>query len=293
MKKITLLSLFCFCAFISSAQVDSLNENFDVQCATSAFPYSDHWQFFNPVPASIPSGEWKCTSTNGRGSTPGIECTGVYSSSYHLDTSYLVTPELNLSGRLGSVLYLDFDAKTDSLVLGGELRVLVTIDTPFSSTDAFIDLTDSASPAIGVMDSAGWVTHQINITHFKDSGDFYLTFRYTSTDTTGSLWFLDNINITSVPLPLLVANTGSGRLPLTVTGNSTTEHIALSYSVPIAGMYEIAVYDMPGRQVYKQMVEAQSGKTNYDITGLDLHPGMYFIKMDNGINYGVVKTIVQ
>ncbi|MFI5196830.1 MAG: hypothetical protein ACHQD8_07050, partial [Chitinophagales bacterium] len=73
MKKITLLTLITLSFLSASAQapITTLNENFDVACATATFPYSDYWMVFNPVSGTNPLGAWNCTSTNGRPNTSG------------------------------------------------------------------------------------------------------------------------------------------------------------------------------------------------------------------------------
>ena len=294
MKKITLLTIMTISFLSAGAQISSLNEDFDVACATALFPSSDGWMVINPVPGTNPPGAWNCTSTNGRPNTlgsptPGVQCTGTYSSAYHLDTSFFVTPLLNVSSYTGHV-YLRFDTKKDNIVLGGKLSVM-THDSALSSPYYDLGIGGLVTPPFGDADSLNWVTHQADITNYKDSGSFYLAFRYTSATTYGTAWYLDNIKLTTIPLS--VGRISKDILPLTVTGNSTYSQITLSYTIGTAGKYHIAIYDMVGRRVYDEQVVANSGTASYVIKGLDLHPGMYCIKIGNENTYGTTKLMIQ
>ncbi len=298
MKKTYLLALFIIVSIYANGQgASTLNENFNTSCAT-ATNVSNGWTVYNPISSTIPPGEWMCTSTNGRPNassapTPGVTCTGVWAGNYHLDTSYLITPLLNVSTYTDS-MYLEFDSKTTNINLGGRLALLATrVDSPYnySTQLPYDDLTDTLIPTITVADSTAWVTHQLSLTKYRDSGNFYLTFRYTSTSTSGTAWFLDNVNITIERLN--VANVHKDRLPLTVIGKSTSSQIALSYSISTAGKYRILIYDMMGRNVYDEQVLGQPGTASYTITGLNLHPGMYCVKMGNENAYGVTKLMIE
>jgi hypothetical protein len=293
MKYKLLLYFILFAALASKAQVSSLHENFDVTCVTASLPSSHGWQVYNPITGSTAAtpGNWTCTATDGRGGTPGMQCSGVYSGAYNMDTSYLITPLLYFYGSVTGSYYLTFDTKTDSLTLGGELTVLYSDS---SGRHFSLDMLDSLTPAFSIADSTGWVTHEVNITKFEDTlRPFYLTFRYISSDTTGSLWFLDNINTSSVSITLNTPEIIKDKLPLAVIGCSTPNQLSLSYSVPITGLYHLSMYDILGREVYKEDLNLQQGKDIYTINGLGLKDGMYLIKMDNSQMYGITKIIIQ
>ncbi len=291
MKKKLLISILIICAAISAnAQVyTGLNENFDVACVTLPYPYL--WAHFNPLVPTDPPGAWTCNPYNGNHGTPGMECTGVYGTpnAYHLDTSYLITPRLNISTLPGNI-YIKFDSKTDRINLGAKLELIYTLDTPVKDTSTFKVL--GMSPVFGNPDSSGWVTHEANITSLKTVGDFYITFRYTSTATSGSIWYLDNV-IMSESSILLVNEQSNEGLPLKVVGNSTRNEINISYNIQSAGDCYLSIYDMTGREVHKEILNVQTGIAKYSIRGLDLHTGMYCIKMDAGNTYGITKVMIQ
>jgi len=297
MKTITLLSAFTIFVFCAQAQVPSVHENFDVDCASSgSIPYISGWQVYNPIATTIAYGQWVCTPVNGRPNTsgmptPGIQCTDTFSSSYHLDTSFLITPLMDLSSY--DSIFLQFDTKTDRIYYGADLSILVTTDTSHPYAGG-INITDSLVPLIGIGDSTNWVTHVVNLTPFK-SAPFYIAFRYTSTATTGSIWFLDNVNTTTTPITLYTANQDQDKaiVQLKILGNSTTDRVNFSYTASEEGIYKLAIFDMLGREVYDEHLNAASGANNYAIKGLDLHPGMYLLKMGNEHSFGVTKVMIQ
>lgn len=288
MKKTALLLLLIACSAISYSQV-FMSQNFDVACASSTLP-GYGWLISNPISSTYPQGAWHCTATNGRGGTPGMECTGVWSGGYHLDTSYLVTPPIYLAGYTGHV-YLHFDTKADSILLGGRIAVLHQMDT--APHIPFTDLTPGLSPSFSVTDSTGWVTHQTDLTPYTDTQTrpFYIAFRYISTSTTGSIWFFDNMNIDTFSA-LTIPNLKKEILPLTVLSNSSSSQIILSFGFRISGAYQLAICDVMGRCVHRETVNIQNGTETYTINGLNLHQGMYFIKMGDGYTFGTTKVII-
>ena len=295
MKKITLFTLITISALSAGAQISSLNENFDVSCATATFPSSDGWMVINPVIGTSPLGKWNCTSTNGRPTTlgaptPGMQCTGSYSAAYHLDTSFFITPLMNLGSYAGGHVYLRFDTKTENIIFGGRLAFAESRNDSFRIPYAVLD-TPLLSPAFSVLDSTNWATHQVDLSNYIDSGNIYFSFRYTSTTTSGTIWYLDNIMLTTIGLN--VAKVNKDILPFTIIGNSTTSQIALSYTSTQTCTYNIAIFDMVGRRIYDGQVVAHAGTESYTIKGLDLHPGMYCIKMGNENTYGTAKIMIQ
>ncbi len=303
MKKIALLSLLSvFTSLGINAQpFTALHENFDVACVTSTtFPPTSaswNWIHYNPVSGTDLEGLWHCTPTNGRknnlGSpTPGFTCSGVWASAYHLDTSYLISPQLSLHGYDPGHLYLHFDTKVDSIVLGGKLAVLITTDTGSPSAFVYTDFTTSVTPGFGVADSLGWVTHELDITSYVPTYyPIYIVFRYISPSTSGSAWYLDNVNTSTTRLS--TPNIHKEILPITVLGSGSSSHISLSYGTQISGIYRLAIYDMMGRSVHQETINIMNGSSSLSIDELNLQPGMYFVKMGNGYSYGAVKVIIN
>ena len=284
---------FIIYALSANAQLTALVEDFDTSCASSSsFPLD--WLNSNPIASTNPNGAWHCAPGNGRWGTPGMQCTGVWGSpsQYYLDTSFLVSPALNLIGYPGSI-YLEFDTKITRVDLAARLSFMAgTIDTLFgiSNLDTF-NLTPSLLPVFTSGDSSGWVTHEVDLTPYKNIAPLYIAFMYTSTTTSGGIWYLDNIHTTIYPVQ--VPHVIKAELPLAVIGNSTSSQITLSYKAPNTGIYHITIYDIIGHITHEEDVNATQDNTTYTITGLSLHSGMYLIKMGNGLVYNTVKTIIQ
>jgi hypothetical protein len=269
--------------------VGNLSENFDVSCAGgTGFPA--HWLRYNPIGTTIPQGQWNCGADIGNGGTPGMQCTGYYSSAYHLDTAYLLTPLLNLSTYSGKV-YLQFDTKT-SKVHSGARFTAVRAQYPdstlhYSSLDS--ELTSFMSPVVSDQDSSDWVTHFIDLTSFKGSGDMYVAFRYTSTASSGSIWYLDNVRTTTTNG--IVGKSNINR-PLTVIGTSTTNQCKVSFSSTQAADAVLSIFDMVGKMVHQETISMSVGEQEHIIYYSGFRPGTYLVKMDSGNTFGVARMVI-
>ncbi len=288
MKEIKILILLAFTAFSAHAQFTSLNENFNSSfCLGQGMNnYPGNWQEQNFL-SLADSLAWHCTPTNGENGTGGMYCSDFYNSTVHPDTAYLITPPLDIQGYTGNV-YMQFDTKTNNFNSGALLGFMVSNDSVLNNADSTVPPSNPLSAA----DQVGWVTHQVDITYYKSFTTFYFAFRYsTSTMPLASIWYLDNVLITGTPLD--VSNVSKGMIPITVIGWSTPDQIKISYKTSENGIYDLTIYDLLGREVYKQSLNVQSNNSNYTITGLNLHSGMYILKIGNGTTYGVAKTIIQ
>jgi len=80
---------------------------------------------------------------------------------------------------------------------------------------------------------------------------------------------------------------------LTVIGNSTHDRVNISFDIPSSGPYNLSLYDMTGREIHKETLVLNNGKSDYTINNLNLADGMYLIKMGNGTMNAVTKTMVS
>lgn len=298
MKKAFLPILFIIAVSTARAQVaaSAISENFDVACATATgFPAG--WFVFNPLIGTYPDGAWRCGPGSGDNTSPGIVCTGFFDGSFHLDTSYLITPKMNISANTDSDIYLRFDTRTTSVHLGARLGFFIgkarDTDILHPLVLNYTDITTGISPIMADADSANWVTHQVNISSYKAAGDFYLSFRYTSTDSSGNVWYLDNVITSSHSIYESVPVTDKKLLPLTIIGNSSPSKIVVACDVQTNGMFKLAVYDMMGRVVYREDRFLAFGKNTLTISDINLPQGMYLVKLANEKTYGTVKTMVD
>ncbi len=299
MKFIILFFCLAMTSVTALAQgATTLHENFDVDCVLSGeISTATGWAIYTKEITNIPLGQWTCSPTLGRPNeagypTPGIMCSDFFLGQNHLDSSFLVTPLLNLSSYTDSV-YLQFDIKASNINLGANLNLLLSEDStgaPFTSITVDSSIGFLLTPHLGVIDSGKWVTHQVNITgliHFP----FYIAFLYVTASNTGSTWYLDNVNISTTRLG--VTEISGKRQQLTVIGMPAENHIELSYYNETGGEYQVALTDMLGRQVFSDIRNFSAGTQNFSIDGLGLKPGMYFIKITNGSESGVAKVVIR
>lgn len=284
MKKILLSALaLCTASLYVHGQATSLSEDFNLKCATGSGVPSG-WQFYNPIPSTIPDGMWQCGVAFGRSSTPGVSCSGLYGLplAYYLDTSILISPSLYLGGYTGNI-YLNFDTKTTAFNLGARLEIVYTTDTTDSLLDIATDITAAMMPVFSNDDVTDWVTHQVDLTPFKTTAPLYIGFRYTSAaGTTGNRWYLDNINTTTTPLNVSVnPDFNTVTTPLSFSGSITNQNFTLSCHNTFPATYTLQLLDITGRVIHTQSLSLPSGNSTHNIAGLPVSTGIYIARIFN------------
>ncbi len=292
----SLLILLCSSLTVSATvdTVTSISENFDASCTVVGPNYPAGWSEWNTVPP-ISALAWNCGPASGRWGTGGMECTSFIGGVNYKDTAWLFSPLLKLADYPGKV-YLRFDSKYE--FIAARLSVFVNVNTsyvpghnPDSSGTDWAEMTSSMTPVINPnTDSADWVTHQVDLSTFKLAPTF-IAFRYTSTASTGGVWTIDNVYTTTFPLDVI--NVSKELLPITVLGTSSTSRIDFECGIKKAGSYKVGVYDILGREVYHENIEANGGPQKIALKNLQLTSGMYIIKVGDEVSYGYAKTIVQ
>lgn len=264
-------------------QATSLTEDFNMKCATGSGVPSG-WQFYNPIPSTVPDGRWQCGVAFGRSSTPGISCSGLYGSplTYHLDTSIIITPSLNLSGYAGNI-YLNFDTKTTAINLGAKMQIVYTFDTTDSLLSTATDITAAMMPVFSNDNVTDWVTHQVNLTPFKNIVPLYIGFRYTSAaGTTGNRWYLDNIQTTTTELILSVnPEINAATSPISFSGSITDHNLTLSCHNSYPATYTFQLLDITGRVIHTQNLAIPSGTSTHNFTSLPVASGIYIARLFN------------
>ncbi len=289
MKKFILFAFLVISASRSHAQVTSLDEHFNTFCAVLGENYPAYWSEYDIY--ADPLIAWTCAPSEGRGGTPGIGCNNYDGTTYYVDTAWLFTPQLNLSYYTGSI-YLNFDTKFTSDA--ARLSVLVS-NTYLSGAlpdtgQTWNDITSACTPVLNDAGDAEWETHQVDLTPYAGS-PLFVAFRY-SADVIGSgQWLIDNVITTQAVLGVQAID--KKILPLCVIGSCTKGQMTLSYSAPAAGNYNLTIYDITGRKVHSEDMEAHAGANSCVIDGLTLASGVYLVKIGNGDIYGTAKAIVQ
>lgn len=279
-------------------QVSTLSENFDVACATTPGTLST-WFVYNPASTNYGSsdGRWNCDPLHGRKNdagtlTPGMTCTGVWGSAFHLDTSVLITPFLDLKSYTHA--YLHFDTRADTILSGLEMSVLISRDSMFPySFDNYFDTTNVMNPPFSISDTGNWITHEIDLSYWcgPSKPPVYFAFQYTSSATTGSFWRIDNVNISLNRLD--VANIDKRNIPLTILGSSTDNEIKIAFGNKMAGDIQLGICDMLGRTVYQEKITTWENDGTHIISGLGLTPGMYIVKAIGENAFGTTKVLIQ
>ncbi len=303
MKKIILSLLFAIPYISGRCQQTSLSENFNSGCP-SGYSNPNSWMTYNKFASTYPDGAWHCDPMGGRSGSTGMVCTGLYGTplaSYHLDTSVLVSPPLDLHGY-SVPIYVNFDTKTTSISLGAKIEVLLSRDSTMDADSAAVVDTftvyklssgssSSMTPVFGPGDETDWVTHQVDLTPYKHIYPMYLGFRYTSeTGTTGCKWFLDNINTTTTPFTSVVTVPAASAIGCSANMNGTT--MTISCQAFTAGNYKVAVYDMAGRSVLNTDLHVPAGRSYNNIPGCSFAPGMYIVHIGNEHAKAATKLVV-
>lgn len=272
-------------SFASIAQLTSLSENMNTTCPASAHAPTG-WDAFNSVHTPNVSGKWRCDLSGGRYGSAGVSCSGFYGSpaAYHLDTSILISPPLNLSGYAN--IYLNFDSKTTLFNLGAKLEVLVSrdstmdMDTFVVDTSTVYNKTSSLLPLFSSGDESDWVTHQVDLTSLKYTVPLYIGFRYTSANgTSGSTWYLDNIHTTTTFLSVSDNDhiPASAKQPFTSWHSNNTINIASNLTN--GGTYTILLTDMAGRLITRSEILLGSGKQPTVVPVANLSSGIYLLSI--------------
>ncbi len=290
------LTIVTFNRVYAQYPAHSINENFDVACASgtqTSFPTG--WIRYTQY-TPIDSMQWHCTATLGRNLTPGMRCVGYHDGAYHLDTAWLFTPALSLSDFPDSA-FLRYDSKYEVGYTAGTHRyglatyMMFTLDTTWVTpvmSDSNADVTSTLAPVIGPGDSSGWVTHELNLTPYKSFPTIRVAFRYVSTNTDAGAWTLDNINTSpfhlSVSGPQLVANS------LNIAVADAGESLQLFYNAPETGNYFVRLWDMNGRLMTSDAIYLNAGEGKYNMPTGPVLPGIYSLELWNAQYHAITKV---
>ena len=212
----------------------------------------------------------------------------------------MATCQWRKSRGLLSTIYLWFDSKYDvGYDVGAHKTRLSVIVYPDSAVfyssimlDSLgLDNTLQLAPIIGHEDSVGWVTHQLSLAKYKVDTipTIRIAFRYISSDTTAGDWFIDNVNTSAIALGVHTV-TASSRIQL--TANYSDSRLNLSLIAPEAGPYSLQLFDMAGRKVLNQSLEAHAGKNSISIADVILPKGVYLVRFYNEQYLGIARISV-
>ncbi len=78
-----------------------------------------------------------------------------------------------------------------------------------------------------------------------------------------------------------------------VLGEPTSDKVTFSYNAEETGVYNFSIYDLTGRTIRTEAINAKSGDEQLTVNGLNLAPGMYFAKMSNGNSSSVARFVIN
>jgi hypothetical protein len=232
---------------------------------------------------------WRCGNQGHTGNN-SVYINGGFSGGANDNKDWLITKaKVNLATVTNPVL--EFWIKTK---FTGATTKDVLVSTNYSGTGDPTGATWVSVKDVTAETATDWTLFSnISLAPYKTT-PFYLAFKYESMAASGGAqeWSLDDIKIK--------AGTGTGiesrknnTMGLAVLGEANTGRIALGLTIKEASAISISVYDITGRKVYGASSNMQSGFNKYVIENISLNAGLYVIRVNDGKQYDVVKTMIQ
>jgi Secretion system C-terminal sorting domain len=187
---------------------------------------------------------------------------------------------------------------------------LQSLDTMSTRTTTWtVDYGIGASPtsftpatATGIMTTGNHVYSNNTITvNFgtaldNKSGPVYIrvaALAYTSGSGNRASTAIDDFNLTWSSTSGISNITGQPQVGLTVLGNATSDKVTFGYNLDENADYAFSIYDITGRVLHSQHINAKTGDQQIAISNMHLTPGMYFAKMYNSNSSSVAKIMIQ
>ncbi len=93
--------------------------------------------------------------------------------------------------------------------------------------------------------------------------------------------------------PNSVAVVRNSSLPLTVLGAASANQLTVGFTATEAGNYSLEVYDVTGRMLHSESINAAAGTQRYTLNNLNLSSGLYIVKLHNNTYSGVTKAVIR
>jgi hypothetical protein len=256
------------------APVYGINENFDAACASGGLPAG--WTQYSVTGAQT----WACNSST----APNYYLTmnGFAAGANNENEDWLISPLLEPSFYPYKLYY-----RSRFTFAGEVLHVLYSEDytgvgDPNNATWTDLNISYSSS------DTAWQTKGDIHLFPYNNYVK-YCAFKYTSTTTDGSRWDLDSVVLLG---EMGLSNISHSAFPITVIGRSGSNQILVDFSMEKAAVLTACVYDITGREVYRQSVRAVSGNNRVALHPNALQSGMYFVRIGDGYRLGNAKAVV-
>ncbi len=111
----------------------------------------------------------------------------------------------------------------------------------------------------------------------------------------------DGLSIDDLNLSFTTGSGGGTSVPavsgnamvVTVLGRATTNRILVGFSAVKNEQYTLAVYDLSGREVAREIVTATAGKNQVALSPRAIAAGQYILRVSNGSSFGTAKVVVE
>ena len=219
---------------------------------------------------------WSRDNSYGIGGTPCAQMSG-YEGGNHANEDWLISPALNFNS-FDNVKLLFETAKNYS---GADLEVLISVDYDGTNDPNTATWTTLEAELSG----GGWSwtpSGSIDVSSYSGE-NVYIAFKYTSTDSDGATWEVDNIQI------LAYDNLGI---------NDNFNKICNVYPIPARNFINIdfkdnsynklSIFNLTGEILIQNTIDDNHQKIDVS----SLKNGFYFIRLTNSNNKSVAKKLI-
>lgn len=262
--------------------LDSLNESF-LMCSNDSL--LGIFRQYNEVG----SARWKCSNA-GAFDNSAVYINGGTPIGSDINKDYLISKAPFDVGHFTSPLLLFWTKRRGS----GSNTCKVQVSTDYVGVGAPSSATWTTLRTVVIpFPENEWRSNTgVDLSAYKPT-DFYLAFVYESDSVGGAYEFsLDDVWITEVPVTG-IGEIGKFQLEIYVRGNPTRNKINLEINTPKAGKLQLNVYDIQGKLVATENMNADAGQNLHTISNLNLVAGMYFIRIGNDNKRGSVKAVIR
>ncbi|MEO6833652.1 MAG: choice-of-anchor J domain-containing protein, partial [Chitinophagaceae bacterium] len=260
--------------------VNSINENFDLACASNKLPTG--WNRQNVQGSGQ---EWSCYMELG-GSNAAMQMNG-YMGGNNVNEDWLITPRVTLGGIGSTEGKITFRMQKN--FSGTEPDVLISND--YDGTSAPNTATwASLNIPMSIADTGDYKTFSAPI-GLTGSLAFFIAFRYASTSTDGYRVRLDSV-VLDVTTGVGNVTSKNNKMPLQIL-KAQKGNIQIAFSANTSGKMHASISDMVGRQIFDANIQAIQGENSFTFSTQDFPSGMYLIKVGSSQEQGVARAFIQ
>lgn len=90
-----------------------------------------------------------------------------------------------------------------------------------------------------------------------------------------------------------VTHVSGSALPISILGRATASRILIGFTASKQESYTLALYDLNGRQVARDVVAATAGENQVTLAPRAIAAGQYILRVSNGSSAGTAKVVVE